>query len=83
MFVMIVLKKIIFLFNYSKKILSKLILKPWIQIQISPKSWIRIQIQCIWIHNLLASQVLVLTDILKYTGTVPLDRKCKISYGRE
>ena len=35
-----------------KKILLKLIL-PWIQIQIQigPKSWIRIQIQCIWIHN--------------------------------
>ena len=32
--------------------LSKLIVLPWIWIQIGPKSWwIRIQIQCIWIHN--------------------------------
>ena len=28
-----------------------LIALPWIRIQIEPKSWIRIQIQCIWIHN--------------------------------
>ena len=37
--------------------LSKLIVLPWIRtwtrirIQIGPKSWIRIQIQCIWNHN--------------------------------
>ena len=24
----------------------------WIWIQIGPKSWIRIQIQCFWIHNI-------------------------------
>ena len=28
-----------------------MIVLPWIRIQIGPKSWIRIQIQCIWIHN--------------------------------
>ena len=53
----LVLKKIIFLYNYFKFFLSKLIVLPWIwtwiwiRIQIGPKSWIRIQIQCIWIHN--------------------------------
>ena len=25
--------------------------KPWIRIQIGPTFWIRIQTQCIWIHN--------------------------------
>ena len=47
----LVLKKIIFLLNYFEFFLSKLIVLPWIRIQIGPKSWIRIQIQCIWIHN--------------------------------
>ena len=28
---------------------SKLIVLPWIRIQIGPRSWI--QVQCIWIHN--------------------------------
>ena len=48
----LVLKKIIFLFNYFEFFLSKLIVLPWM-IQIGPKSWICIwiQIQCIWIHN--------------------------------
>ena len=26
-------------------------IQTWIRIQIGPKSWILIQIQCIWIHN--------------------------------
>ena len=42
---------IIFLSSYLQFFLSKLIVQPWIRIQIEPKSWIWIQIQCIWIHN--------------------------------
>ena len=43
--------KIIFLNNYFEFFLSNMIVQPWIRIQIGLKSWIRIQIQCIWIHN--------------------------------
>ena len=47
------LEEKVFLKNYFKFFLSKLIAKPWIRIRIQtgPKSTIRIQIQCIWIHN--------------------------------
>ena len=40
-----------FLRQSTNYFLSKLTLLPWFQIQIGPKSWIRIQIKCIWIHN--------------------------------
>ena len=47
---------------------------PWIRIQIGPKSWIRNQIQCIWIHNtddvndsFLAHANTVVTFLCKFT----------------
>ena len=47
------MKKIVFLSNHFKLYLFKIdnIREPWIRIQIAPKFLIRIQIQCIWIHN--------------------------------
>ena len=43
------------IFLYSTtifNIFSKIYNINWIWIQIGPKSWIRIQIPCIWIHNI-------------------------------
>ena len=50
----------IFLYNYFEFFLSKFLVLLWIQIQIGPKSWIRIQIQCIWIHNTAPKCVILL-----------------------
>ena len=43
---------------FFKYFFSKLLTQPWIRIQIKPWSWIRIQIQCIWIHNTATNYIL-------------------------